>query len=130
MREAIEEIFEDDSLSCEEINWDEIQQVLAMHTPSLAQEIGQTFVEDNIIEKEQERQEEERKRLEKSINEWVNKANWPRSTFSHSITNAMDNARIRKIVFTYVQSYFAIHGLLPMGRHALTESFSVQFPEK
>ena len=129
VREAIEQLFLDDPLASEEIDWQEIGSVLSEHLPDLAREIEQSFTEDKIAEEEDERQYEAQEKLNAPINDWVHKSKWPFSPMSHHIGNAMDNARRRKMVFEYARNYLAKHGYLPTSSHTLHTDFSVQFPD-
>lgn len=130
VKEAIEKLFLDDSLSTEEIDWDGINAVLLQHSPKLAAEIKETFKEDVLLEKVQEKKAAKKKRDQKPIDDWVAKAIWPRSNFSHHIANGMDNYKRKKAVFEFVQGYYSEHNRLPTGLHLLGENFSVQFPEQ
>jgi len=129
VREAIEQLFLDDPLSVEEIDWSEIIDVLTNHVPKLAHEIEQSFIEDSIAEEASEREYEAQKKLDAPINDWVDQARWPLSPMSHHIGNQMDNAKRRKRVFDYVRDYCAKHSRFPAGSHTLHQDFSVQFPE-
>jgi hypothetical protein len=129
VREAIEQLFLDDPLSVEEIDWSEIIDVLTNHVPKLAHEIEQSFIEDSIADEASEREYEAQKKLDAPINDCVDQARWPLSPMSHHIGNQMDNAKRRKRVFDYVRDYYAKHSRFPAGSHTLHQDFRVQFPE-
>lgn len=129
VRDALEEIFQEDPLSVEEINWEAIQDVLAQHVPKLAEEVAQAFDDDRIAEEEAERQAEEQAKKEKPIYEWIEKSSWPRSNLSNVMGRGMENARRQKYVFSYTQNYYETHGKFPTGTHTLTDSFVIQFPD-
>lgn len=129
VRTAIEQLFLDDPLAGEEIDWHKIIAILSKHVPELGREVEKTFNEDESNEEEIDYQFEEKGDHKNSISDWVGKAKWPLSPLSHHIGNPMDNARRRKLVFEFVYDYFTKNGLLPMGSHTLHHDFSVQFPE-
>lgn len=122
VRDAINNIFSDDHLAFEEINWQNILEILQKELPELALEIEQAFIEDEKAEKEQEK-------LDKHIYAWINRSKWSRSNLSHHIGNVMDNARRQKEIFDYTLSYKQLHGKLPIGKHVLQDNFTIDFPE-
>lgn len=129
VREAVEQIFLDDPLASEEVDWQEIISVLSKHVPELAREIETSFSEDEIAQEEIDSQYDEQEKLKAPINDWVDKAKWPLSPLSHYIGKGMDNARRRKIVFDFVYNYWFEHGCLPIASHTLHQDFTVQFPD-
>ena len=129
VREAIEQLFLDDSLGGEEIDWQGVIKVLTQHVPELAQAISQSFIEDKIAEEARELAYEAQEKLHAPINDWVARAIWPLSPMSHHIGNQMDNAQRRKWVFEYARDYLAKHGRFPSGSHTLQPDFKVDFPE-
>ncbi len=129
VREAIEQLFLDDSLAGEEIDWQGVITVLTKHVPELAQEIAQSFIEDEIAEEASELEYEAQEKFNAPISDWVERAKWPLSPMSHHIGNQMDNAKRRKWVFENVRDYLANHGRFPAGSHTLHLDFKVNFPE-
>jgi hypothetical protein len=129
VRDAIEQLFLNDPLAGEEIDWQGIIEGLTEHVPELSHEIEQSFIEDSIAEAASERQYEEQEKLDAPINDWVDQARWPLSPMSHSFGNQVDNAKRRKWVFDYVRNYYTKHGRLPASNHTLHQDFRVQFPE-
>jgi RecG-like helicase len=130
VREALEQVFAHDALlGNDEIDWEEIDHVISQHLPKLASEIKETFAEDIRFEEQQAQQSLAKALKEQPINDWVKKATWERSKFSHFIAHQMDNHRRRERVFTYAQNYFSKHGRFPTGTHVLGEDLKVQFPE-
>jgi hypothetical protein len=130
VRVAIEQLFLDDPLAGEEIDWQKIITVLSKHVPELGREIEKTFNEDESNEEEIDLQfEENEEEHHTPISDWVGKAKWPLSPLSHHIGNPMDNARRRKLVFEFVHDYFTKNGRLPTGIHRLHHEFLMQFPE-
>jgi hypothetical protein len=130
VREALEQIFAHDAfLGNEAIDWEEIDHVISQHLPKLASEIKETFAEDIRFEEQQAQQFLAKTLKEQPINDWVKKATWERSKFSHFIAHQMDNHRRRERVFTYAQNYCSKHGHFPTGIHVLGEDLKVQFPE-
>ena len=129
VREAIEQLFLDDSLVGEEIDWQGVITVLTKHVPELAQEIAQSLIEDEIAEEASELEYEAQEKLNAPINDWVARAKWPLSPLSHHIGNQMDNAKRRKWVFEYVRDYLEKHDRFPAGSHTLQLDFKVEFPE-
>jgi len=130
VREALEQIFAHDAFSGNEtIDWEEIDHVISQHVPKLASEIKETIAEDIRFEEQQAQQSLAKSLNEQPINDWVEKATWERSKFSHFIAHQMDNLRRRERVFTYAQNYFSNHGRFPTGTHVLGEDLKVQFPE-
>jgi hypothetical protein len=129
VRTAIEQLFSDDPLAGEEIDWHKIIEILSKHVPKLGIEVEKTFKEDESKEEEIDRQFEETGENNTPSSDWVSKAKWPLSPLSHHIGNPMDNARRRKLVFEFVHDYFRKNGHFPRGSHTLHHDFSVQFPE-
>jgi hypothetical protein len=130
VREALEQIFAHDAFSRNEtIDWEEIDHVISQHAPKLASEIKETIAEDIRFEEQQAQQSLAKSLNEQPINDWVEKATWERSKFSHFIAHQMDNLRRRERVFTYAQNYFSNHGRFPTGTHVLGEDLKVQFLE-
>jgi hypothetical protein len=118
VREAVEQIFLDDPLASEEVDWQKIISVLSKHVPELAREIEKSFSEDEIAEEEIDSQYDEQEKLKAPINDWVDNAKWPLSPLSR-----------RKIVFDFVYKYWFEHGCLPIASHTLHQDFTVQFPD-
>ena len=112
-----------------EIDWQGVITVLTKHVPELAQEIAQSFIEDEIADEASELEYEAQEKLNAPINDWVARAKWPLSPMSHHIGNQMDNAKRRKWVFEYVRDYLSKHDRFPAGSHTLHLDFKVQFPE-
>jgi len=129
VRDAIEQLFLNDPLAGEEIDWQGTIEGLTEHVPELSHEIEQSFIEDSIAEAASERQYEEQEQLDAPINDWVDQAQWPLSPMSHSFGNQVDNAKRRKWVFDYVRNYYTKYGRLPNSNHTLHRDFRVQFPE-
>jgi hypothetical protein len=130
VREGLKQIFAHDAfLGNEAIDWEEIDHVISQHAPKLASEIKETFAEDIRFEEQQAQQSLAKALKEQPINDWVKKATWERSKFSHFIAHQMDNHRRRERVFTYAQNYFSKHGRFPTGTHVLGEDLKVQFSE-
>jgi hypothetical protein len=129
VRTAIKQLFLDDPLAGEEIDWHKIIAVLSKHVPELGREVEETFNEDEINEEEIDREFDENEEHNTLIYDWVGKAKWPLSSLSHHIGNSMDNTRRRKLVFEFVHDYLLKNGRLPMGIHRLHHEFIMQFPE-
>jgi len=130
VRAAFEQIFSHDAfLGNDAIDWEEIHHVISQHAPKLASEIKETFAEDIRFEEQQAQQSLAKSLNEQPINDWVEKATWERSKFSHFIAHQMDNHRRRERIFTYAQNFCSKHGHFPTGIHVLGEDLKVQFPE-
>jgi hypothetical protein len=130
VRAAFEQIFSHDAfLDNDAIDWEEIDHVISQHAPKLASEIKETFAEDIRFQEQQAQQSLAKSLKDQPINDWVKKATWERSKFSHFIAHQMDNHRRRERVFTYAQNYCSKHGHFPTGIHVLGEDLKVQFPE-
>ena len=130
VRAAFEQIFSHDAfLGNDAIDWEEIDHVISQHAPKLASEIKETFAEDIRFQEQQAQQSLAKSLKDQPINDWVKKATWERSKFSHFIAHQMDNHRRRERIFTYAQNFCSKHGHFPTGIHVLGEDLKVQFPE-
>lgn len=129
VRDAIKEMFLDDNLSSEAIDWDEIISALSDHAPALAEEIKRTFAEDLILEREACEKAAELERRDKPINEWIRRAIWEKSDIRPSMASGYINYKKRARIFEFVQSYQSKYGVLPTGPHQLGEDLSVKFPK-
>lgn len=128
VRAAIESLFVDDSLCNEEINWDQIINAVSAHEPTLGVEIQKSFLIDILEQGKEEREFEENKSREKTIDNWVNKAKWSTSDFSHYLAKGMENHKRRQAVFKFVNDYYSKNNRFPTGEYMLSENFRVQFP--
>jgi len=129
VRDAVEEIFLDDNLSSEDIDWEQIASALSGHAPKLAEQLKNTFAEDLILEREEEERAAELELKEKPINDWAMRAIWPRNDFGPYLLRGMNNYRKGRAVFEFVQRYYTSHGEFPTGTHKLSETFTVKFPD-
>lgn len=128
VRDAIEEIFSNDNLASEEVDWNGILSVLNQHVPHLANEIELSYKEDQVAEEHAELQYLELERLKAPTYSWMDQAKWTPSPWSHYILRGMDNAKRRKAVLEFIEGYRATHGRMPTGTHTLWPDLSVQFP--
>ena len=129
VRDAIEEIFSNDSFVSEEIDWDGILSVLKQHVPKLAHEIELSYEEDEAAEEQAQLQYLEQERLKAPTYSWIDQAKWTPSPWSHYILRGMDNAKRRNAVIEFIEGYRATHGCMPTGTHTLRPDLSVQFPQ-
>lgn len=129
VKEAIEQLFLDDNLQNEDIDWDSIISVASQHVPKLGAEIKEALEEGLLAETRESKVCTERT-FEKSVAEgWVRRATWPRSNLSHHIANGMDNHQRWKIVHDFVVEYLSANKVLPTGVHDIRKGFTVVFPK-
>jgi hypothetical protein len=122
VRDAIEEIFSDDSLCDQSIDWDEIISNIALHIPKLAFEIQEAFVADL-------KTEEAKEIIEKPINELINLSEWPRSQL-RGLAGPMENSRRRSKIFAFVLKFFSDNRRFPIGEYKIDETLVVKFPNQ
>lgn len=123
VRDAIEEIFSDDSLFDQTIDWEEIISNISLHVPQLAAEIREVFSEE--VKEEVEKEERE-----KPINDWINLSEWPKSQLRGplGLAGQMENSKRKAKIFTFVQKFFLSEGSFPIGVHKIDETLVVKFP--
>ncbi len=132
VKKAIEQLFSDDPLTSEEIDWQKILSVLLNHVPTLAKDIECVLAKDNknqIDELEEVQLSFSQRPKLDAINEWWDKTKWTLSTLSHHIGNGMDNAKRRNLVYEFAQIYISKHGRYPNGKHVLSHNLTVHFPD-
>ncbi len=129
VREAIEEIFSNDNLASEEVDWNVILSILTQHAPHLAHEIELSYEDDQAAEELAELHYLEQEILRAPTYSWMDLAKWTPSPWSHYILRGMDNAKRRNAVLEFIEGYRATHGCMPTGTHTLRPDLSVQFPQ-
>jgi hypothetical protein len=129
VRDAVEEIFLDDNLSSEDIDWEQITSALSGQAPKLAEQLKNTFAEDLILEREEEERAAELELKEKPIKEWVMRAVWQRSDSNNNLHRGMVNYHRGRAVLEFVHRYYAAHGEFPKGTHKLSDTLTVGFPD-
>lgn len=149
---AIEEVFQDDLISHIEIEWQEIINNLEKLFPKLANQLRgdyhaqmeETFTEGIEMLKAEILEDEERKK-NKHLYDWLDKSSWPKSTLHDpmGIGARIENKSRRTAVFQYVKNYFDNNNSFPIGKHSINETvkggsyvnlptkfnFVVNFPE-
>jgi len=144
---AVTKLFQNDLISHMEIDWEEILMSLAIPFPGLGEDLKRLVI---ALQKEGIEEAIENEGPESTINgllnEWLNKAKWPRSTLRDplGIGPLVENTRRRTAVFQYLTCYYEQTNSLPIGKHLINESvpangypsipakfkFIVKFPSK
>ena len=122
IKAGIERVFENDQIYCEdvEIDWEDIVAAFAKVDSAIATALK--------VELERAAQREEallnpketpESRYKDSIDQWIDRTNWPPSnlTGAGGIPRAVQNYRRRRAMFQYVDEYFKQHGCFPTGEH-------------
>ncbi len=124
LKAALESIFAHEFIAWEkEIEWETILSRLAKLDQKISSELAALLIEEA---KQNRLEEEEAERVwqrQQPTDQWILRANWPRSTSrgAGGIPAAIEIARLRNAVYSYTRRYFADHGAFPTGEHVIDE---------
>ena len=124
---ALIKLFQNDLISEMKINWNEIMIRLAIPFPSLCRELTELVIKFQNEKKEKSKDINNTDVFtDKSLNDWLGKAKWPRSTIRDplGLGALVENSRRKKAVYQYLESYFSQTKSLPIGKHLINESIS------
>jgi hypothetical protein len=124
LKKAIEDLYTDDQLSIEGINWNFLIKNIKRSYPRLAEQIRQAFIDEAEAERREEAEHEAQELRDRPVDDWVALAEWPRSTLFGfgGMGHSIDNGRRRVAVRQYAKNYLAEHGELPAGVHVVDDS--------
>jgi hypothetical protein len=122
IKAGIERVFENDRIYSEDvdIDWEDIVAAFAKVDSAMAAALKVEL--ERAAQREEELlnpKETAESRYRDSIDQWIDRTNWPPSnaTGAGGIGRAVQNHRRKRAIFQYVDAYFKEHGCFPTGEH-------------